>query len=230
MILSMNSSKSPLFRLALVGLLWAAPAAAVAAQSSPPIPAGRDLINQLMDQANQRFHETKYADAEKQLEAILQIDPQNAAAEKLYGSSRGAQGDNAGAMTHFKRYLRLAPRTDPGYAALADKVKRYEGQPGHPAVAVSARDLDPVACALAARNEALALKDTAPAQAVARLDEAIRLNERDALAFTLRGDLLLRLGRKAEAQADYKRADILDPNGDESGRRARVTREANGLH
>ena len=236
MILGMNLSTSALFRLALVGLLGSVPCGAQAARPGPPAPsaplsAEREALASLMVQANLALQEGQYVEVEKKLNAALKLDPRHAGAERLYGRSREAQQDAPGAMSHYQRYLRLAPETDPGYAAVREKVKRYLAQPGHPAVAVSGRDLAPVPFALAARKDAEALwasaqkaeRDHAPARqqralalALDKLDESLQLNERDAEAFRLRGKLLLLEGRKTEAYADKKRALILEPNGPHS--------------
>ena len=232
MILPMKLFTGSLFRLGLLGGLLGAPAGARAARAVPPL-VGTDLVPSLLKEGEQRFRAGRYTEAERSLNTALQLDPKSAQAEKLLAQCCTALGDHGGAREHYKRYLRLASPRDPEYAAIEQRVSSMEAVPRSPAAPPAApgapqakptpaaaaaaaqaqRELDPDAAAQQDLRDARALQAQEPEAALAKLDEAIRLDERSAEAFVLRAQLCARLDRLQEGRADLRRARALKPDG-----------------
>lgn len=105
------------------------------AEASPATPAHAEAApkgasakhaQELREQGLQLYKSNDFEGAQGKLAQSLKLNDQDFLAHKLYAASLAATGDINQALVHYKRYLALAPPTDPNYGSVRDTVAKFE--------------------------------------------------------------------------------------------------------
>jgi Flp pilus assembly protein TadD len=150
--------------------------------------------------------------ARPHFEAALARQPEWPLARFRLGLAWELAGDRRAAIEAYEQLLRDAPRWIEPYDRLAD-LYLAENRPDRAAEVLQRRLAHlPQAAALATWAMAVRLRGGAPAQAMAAVDEALRLDPREPRVYLVRASLWLLAGQDELARADLEHALELQPD------------------
>ena len=190
------------FSLVLRGDLDAGVSALRAAVAADPLVADAAARAPTMSQALTAFRQGRVKDAIEQLEKTVALAAGSSEVHRMLGTAYGISGDISKSLNHLREAVRLNPRDERSWAALArtfDQTDRLADAEGAVRDAIAAL---PDAGALRWQLAALAARQQRTVEA--DVDPIVAIDRYVLLAG--RGDLYVSLARFARTQLDYERA------------------------
>ncbi len=142
----------------------------------------------------------RYSDAERTLDQALAIDPTAPSAHLYLGKVAMAQKHWKDAETHFERTIELAPYSETAYISLGDLYVQQGDRERAVEVYKELIDrVDPRDSEAVGRLIHLYLQDRTFDQAIALLDDIIKVDPQNADAYLLKGRILGEMGHPQDA-------------------------------